>query len=196
MTFGDVCRTGGTCAGTPGQCTVDADCRAPADPCSGPSACVAHMCQPGSSPLPDETTCNDGNASTRYDVCRSGACRGFACGSNAQCSDGDACNGTELCVANACVTGTPMVCGDGNACNGAETCQSSTCVAGTAPACPTDTGPCYASRCDQSAGCSVQLYPNGTACTTSVSGSAGTCSAGVCVVPTTSGRQRWHRRKG
>jgi hypothetical protein len=186
-TFGDVCRVGGTCAGTQGQCNVAADCPASADPCSGPPACVAHMCQRGSSPLPDETACSDGNASTLYDVCRSGTCRGFACGSDAQCSDGDACNGTELCVANACVAGTPMVCSDGNACNGAETCQSSTCVAGTPPACPTDQGPCFASLCDQTAGCSVQVYPDGTACTTSISGSAGTCSAGACVVPTTSG---------
>ena len=197
MTFGDVCQASGSCAGTPGQCNVDADCPAPADPCSGPPACVAHMCQPGSSPLADETACNDGDASTLYDVCRSGACRGFACGSDSQCSDGDACNGAELCVANACVAGAPMVCDDGNACNGTETCQSSACVSGTAPACPTDQGPCFASLCDPSSGCSVQIYPDGTACTTSISGSAGTCSAGVCVVPTTSGghtRRRW--RKG
>ena len=145
----------------PGQCNVDADCPAPSDPCAGPSACVAHLCQAGGSPEPDETFCNDGNASTPYDVCRSGVCRGFACGVDAQCSDGDACDGSELCVANACAAGTP-------------------------PACPTDSGPCFASYCDASAGCAVQTYPDGTACTTTVSGSAGTCSAGVCQATTTS----------
>jgi hypothetical protein len=190
LTFGDVCQSGGTCAGTPGQCSVDADCPAPSDPCSGPRACVAHQCQAGSSPQPDETACNDGSASTRYDVCRAGVCRGFACGADAQCSDGNACNGIEHCVANACVAGAPMVCDDGNACNGLETCQSSACVAGTPPACPTDSGPCFAAYCDASAGCGVQTYPDGTACTSS-SGSAGTCSAGACTVPTIS---RWHRR--
>jgi len=186
MTFGDVCQAGGICAGTLGQCNADADCGAPADPCSGPRVCVAHLCQSGSSPLPDETRCNDGRTSTPYDVCRSGVCRGFACGVDAQCSDGDACNGTERCVSNACSAGAPMVCDDRNACNGLETCQSSTCRAGTPLACPTDQGPCFAAYCDTSAGCAVQTYPDGTACTTASSGSPGTCSAGVCTVPTTS----------
>jgi hypothetical protein len=193
MTFGDVCRAGGSCAGTLGQCNVDTDCPAPADPCAGPLACVTHLCQAGSSPQGDESACNDGNASTLYDVCRSGACRGFACGNDAQCSDGEACNGTERCMANACVAGAPMVCGDGDSCNGVETCWNSACVAGTPPACPTDEGPCFASMCDPSVGCAVQVYPDGTACTSSISGSAGTCSAGACVVPASLGG---HKRRG
>jgi len=192
MTFGDVCQAGGVCAGTLGQCNADADCPAPADACAGRQACVAHTCVAGGSPLGDETPCNDGSANTPYDVCRAGVCRGCACGADAQCSDGDACNGTEHCVANACVAGPPMTCDDGNACNGLETCQSSACRAGTPPACPTDQGPCFAGYCDASAGCGVQIYPDGTACQTSSSGTAGTCSAGVCTVPTESRvRRHW-----
>jgi len=193
-TFNDVCQPSGVCAGTPGQCNLDADCPPPPDACAGPQACVAHLCRAGSAPKPDETPCNDGRTSTLYDVCRSGVCRGFACGFDTQCSDGDACDGLERCVANACLAGTPMVCDDGNACNGVEICQSSVCAAGTPPACPTDQGPCFASICDASAGCAVQTYPDGTACTTSVSGSAGTCSAGVCQAAPTATRGRGRKK--
>jgi hypothetical protein len=180
-TYSDVCQASGQCAGTPGQCNAASDCPAPADACAGPAACVSHQCVVGSAPEPDETACSDGNAATQYDVCRSGTCRGFACGSDAQCSDGQACNGAERCVANACVAGTPMACDDGNACNGTETCVGSACVAGTALACSTDQGPCFDAFCDATAGCQVQTHPDGSSCQTSQSGSAGTCSAGVCV---------------
>jgi hypothetical protein len=195
MTFGDACQPGGGCAGTLAQCNSDADCPAAADPCAGPGTCVAHMCRTGQSPQPDEAACDDGDASTRYDVCRSGSCVGFACGSDSQCSDGEACNGAERCVGNACVSGTPMVCSDGNLCNGAETCRDSACVSGAPLACPSNQGPCFASFCDPSAGCGVQIYPDGTSCATSASGSAGTCSAGVCVVPSTSKAHRGHRNR-
>ena len=185
MTFNDVCQASGVCAGTVAQCNVDSDCPAPTDVCAGPQTCVNHTCQAGTAPLADETPCNDGSASTKYDVCRSGVCRGFACGSDAQCSDGQACNGAERCVANACVAGTPMVCDDGNVCNGTETCVGSSCVAGSALACSTDQGPCFDSFCDATAGCTVQVHPDGTACQTSISGTSGQCSAGVCVAQTT-----------
>jgi hypothetical protein len=193
MTFDDVCQSNGACSGTLGQCNVDSDCPAPADVCAGPQACVSHRCQAGATPRTDETACDDADPSTRYDVCRSGACRGFACGDDSQCSDGADCNGIESCVANVCVAGTPMVCGDGNVCNGTETCVGSTCAAGTAPQCPLTEGPCYDAFCDPTAGCLVQLHPDGEACTTSSSGSAGVCSAGVCVTQSTPSTRGGHR---
>ena len=136
------------------ECEADGDCTAPADRCAGQPHCVAYTCQAGAA-LPDETACDDGNASKPYDVCRSGTCTGFACGNDGQCSDGQACNGTELCSANVCVSGQAL-------------------------ACPLDAGPCYDSFCDATQGCLVQMHPDGSACLTSVSGSAGTCSSGVC----------------
>src|SRR6266850_2514615 len=180
MTFNDMCRTNGSCSGTVAQCNVDADCGAPADLCAGPQACVAHVCQRGASPLSEDTACSDGNAATKFDVCRSGVCRGFACGNDAQCSDGQACNGAERCVNNACAAGTPMVCNDGNLCNGTETCVGSACVAGTAMQCPAADGPCFDAFCDPALGCRVQLHPDGEVCTTATSGSSGQCVAGVC----------------
>jgi hypothetical protein len=181
MTFNDMCQTNGSCMGTVAQCNVDTDCGAPADLCAGPQVCVAHTCQAGKTPLADNTTCNDGNASTPFDVCRSGVCRGLACGNDAQCSDGQACNGVERCVNNACVAGTPMVCNDGNLCNGTETCVGSSCVAGTPMQCSADDGPCFDSFCDPAQGCRVQVHPDGETCTTSMSGASGQCASGVCV---------------
>lgn len=183
-TVNDVCQASGSCAGTAVQCVVNSDCPAPTDTCAGTPVCVANRCQAGT-PKPDETTCNDRNSSTRYDVCRAGVCRGFACGSDAQCSDGEACNGAERCVANSCVTGTPMVCGDGNVCNGTETCSNSMCVAGTPMTCPTDDGPCFDAFCDPTLGCRVTTHPDGSACTTQATAQPGMCSMGVCTPTST-----------
>jgi hypothetical protein len=183
MTFNDMCQASGSCSGTIAQCNADSDCGAPADPCAGPKVCVAQVCQSSASPLADDTGCNDGNASTAYDVCRSGVCRGFACGSDSQCSDGAACNGAERCVNNACVAGTPMLCDDSDRCNGTETCVGSACVAGSAMQCPTEGGPCFDAFCDPALGCRVQLHPDGEVCVTATSGSSGQCVAGVCTVP-------------
>jgi hypothetical protein len=38
------------------------------------------------------------------------------CTSDAQCNDGNACNGTETCENNVCVIGMPLVCNDDNPC--------------------------------------------------------------------------------
>lgn len=179
-TYGDVCSASGVCAGTVGQCNVDADCGASTNACSGPRVCSNHICAEGA-PRADGTTCNDGSASTRYDICEAGTCRGYACGSDGQCGDGAACNGAERCLNRSCVAGTPMVCGDGNVCNGAETCSASACVAGTAMQCSLEGGPCFDAFCDPALGCRVQTHPDGTSCTTSASSLAGQCASGLCV---------------
>ncbi len=100
-TFSDVCSAGGVCAGTPGQCNVDADCSASSNVCAGPRVCSNHTCVDGA-PRADGTTCNDAKASTLYDICEAGTCRGYACGSDAQCSDLEGCNGVERCLNRAC----------------------------------------------------------------------------------------------
>ncbi|MEX2205953.1 MAG: metallophosphoesterase family protein [Myxococcota bacterium] len=179
-THDDVCSASGVCAGTLGQCNVDADCGASSNPCGGPRVCSNHTCVDGA-PRADGTTCNDGSASTRYDVCESGTCRGYACGSDAHCGDGEACNGAERCLNRSCVAGTPLTCGDGNVCNGSETCRNSTCVAGTAMQCSLEGGPCFDAFCDPALGCRVETHPDGTTCTTSASSLAGQCASGLCV---------------
>jgi hypothetical protein len=183
-TFSDVCSAGGVCAGTPGQCNVDADCPASSNVCAGARVCSNHTCVDGA-PRADGTSCNDAKASTLYDICEAGTCRGYACGSDAQCSDLEGCNGVERCLNRACVAGTAMVCGDGNVCNGTESCRASACVAGTSMQCPLDGGPCFDSFCDPALGCRVELHPDGSACTTATSGLAGQCASGLCAADAT-----------
>ncbi len=75
------------------------------------------------------------------------------CLSNADCDDGNPCNGVETCVNNSCVAGTPIVCNDGNPCNGTETCNPAdgSCLPGT-PC--NDNNPCNGvETCDQTNGC-------------------------------------------
>jgi len=53
---------------------------------------------------------------------------GDVCDADADCDDGDLCNGAETCEAEACVPGTPLDCGDGNACTD-DSCDPGTgCV--------------------------------------------------------------------
>ena len=62
------------------------------------------------------------------------------CSSNAECDDGIACNGQEICVSSICQQGTPVDCpDDGLFCNGSEYCEeSSVDCASTNDACETN----------------------------------------------------------
>jgi hypothetical protein len=74
-----------------------------------------------------------------------------SCTSDAQCSDMNACNGDERCVAGHCAGGTPLRCDDGQFCNGTETCNPATgCAPGTPPSCD-DGMPCTSDRCNPDA---------------------------------------------
>ena len=128
--------------------------------CNGIESCVANTCQKGT-PLP----CNDGNACNGVETCdplggcvpgtpltcvdaavcsldscdpASGCVGTFisgCCVADADCNDGNTCNGAETCVAGDCVAGSPPVCNDGNQCNGIEFCDPAGggCVTGFAP---------------------------------------------------------------
>ena len=48
----------------------------------------------------------------------------LACSSDAECDDGNACNGVEICVDSACQQGNPIEClNDDSFCNGTEFCD-------------------------------------------------------------------------
>ncbi len=54
---------------------------------------------------------------------------GGGCSSNADCADGDLCNGSETCAGGACQPGTPVSCAPGQTCNPANgTCSGGTCA--------------------------------------------------------------------
>jgi hypothetical protein len=70
-------------------------------------------------------------------------------------------------------------CNDGNACNGVEHCQGNVCVVGIPPDCH-DENPCTRD-CDPGVGCVNSPLPNGTSCSDENACTAGDgCQQGVC----------------
>jgi outer membrane protein assembly factor BamB len=70
-------------------------------------------------------------------------------------------------------------CGNGDLCDGAERCEAGVCVASSGPNCA-DEDPCTADRCDPQAGCR-NVVTAGLACPGGVCDAAGACTA--CVAP-------------
>jgi hypothetical protein len=102
--------------------------------------------------------CDDGNACNGAEVCQAGSC---VAGAPLTCDDGNACNGAETCnPASGCAAGAPLTCDDGDACNGAETCNpASGCVAGTPVVCD-DGDACNGVETCQAGSCSVGAPPS------------------------------------
>jgi len=130
------------------------------------------------------------------------------CTSDAQCSDGNACNGAETCSAGTCAAGSPLTCSDSNVCtsdacnpasgcvfdpvangtscadpdtcNGGETCQAGVCTSGTPLDC-NDSNVCTADTCTSPSGCSSTPVTDGTSCADSnLCNGAETCQGGGC----------------
>ncbi|HEV7733100.1 MAG TPA: hypothetical protein VGR62_13100 [Candidatus Binatia bacterium] len=147
-------------------CRTDLVCDA-ALQCAGVACDTVAGCYFG--PVPQGTTCNDGNACTPTDVCSGGSCIGSG---TTVCSDGNACNGVETCVApGGCQAGTPLTCNDGNACTND----------GCAPATGCQFVP-NAEPCDDGDTCTVNDACGNSACQ---AGSPLACGPGeICVEPT------------
>ncbi len=100
------------------------------DPCNGSEICDSETGCASGTPM----DCNDNNPCTD-DFCNSetGECSNNpieeCCTSSDECADGDACNGTEVCMDNQCISGTPPDCADGSPC--------------TLDACDIETGGCF-----------------------------------------------------
>jgi len=69
------------------------------------------------------------------------------CTGDAECDDGDNCNGAETCVGGTCMGGTPRDCSDGVSCT-VDGCSSSTCTHT-----PDDTLCAGSLTCDATEGC-------------------------------------------
>ncbi len=70
--------------------------------------------------------CDDGAANGSVgDPCNE-FCQ-FVCAVDANCDDGNACNGAETCTSHVCTAGTPV--DDGTTCGSAMLCRGGTCVA-------------------------------------------------------------------
>lgn len=91
-----------------GHCAADAEC-SDGSVCNGTERCAGGACVPGTPP-----PCDDGNPCTD-DTCEpAGGCTHQP--NTARCSDGDACNGLELCSAGSCQGGTALECYDHDRC--------------------------------------------------------------------------------
>ena len=127
----------------------------------------------------NDALCSDGNACDGSEICdlEEGCLESLPL----ECDDGDLCNGTEVCDwALGCVPGTPLVCDDGNPCDGKETCDPAEgCQAGVAPDC-NDNNPCTTDKCDVQSGCVNE--PNSLPCDDGNDCTQfETCSGGLCV---------------
>jgi len=125
------------------ECTIDS-----CDPSTGPShtsitvsdgnECTADTCNSSTGEITHTPSkLDDGNSCTQ-DACNANTgdvthepitgC----CISDAECDDGNACNGTETCAqgaaGNTCVSGTPKNCNDGNACTSDSCSANSGCI--------------------------------------------------------------------
>jgi hypothetical protein len=176
-------------------CTTDAQCDDGAY-CNGAEKCVGGTCQAGTA-----INCDDGVACTA-DSCNESTDACVHTPNDTLCSDGNACNGAEVCSATTgCQAGTPLNCDDSNACttdscnpatgcvhtpvncDDGNACTTDTCSAATgqcshvALSCD-DGNLCTTDSCNSATGC-VHAPVNcddGNACTTdSCSAATGTC---------------------
>ena len=122
------------------ECVVDADC-SDDNVCNGAETCSAGVCQGGAT-----LACQD-----------PGPCQAAVCDALAGClvvEDPD--DPTCECLADA-------DCADGDVCNGTEQCAGGVCLAGTSLTCQ-DPGPCEAAICHAVNGCQIVPDPDDPAC--------------------------------
>ncbi|MDP3273966.1 MAG: MopE-related protein [Deltaproteobacteria bacterium] len=134
------------------RCRTNAEC-ADMSFCNGTEQCVAGVCVPGR-----PVVCDDGVACTA-DSCNesTGACEAAA--DNTRCMLPAICDVVRGCVATPCVSNAE--CNDGNACNGTEECRGGSCASGPPLRCD-DGIDCTDDRCDPRGGC--QSAPNNARC--------------------------------
>ena len=109
----------GRCVFVPADdcCLVDADCEDD-DVCTGEEKCVSGRCQIINGTVP---SCDDGNKCTE-DGCNPSAtdpttaCTHASLPDGHTCSDGNVCNGDEVCLAGGCMAGIALTCDDGVTC--------------------------------------------------------------------------------
>jgi Tol biopolymer transport system component len=151
------------------------------DYCNGAEHCnvLTGACDVGT-PL----TCNDNNDCTD-DACFPLVGCAYTPNDANLCTDNDACT-TDLCNTGTCVS-TAVVCTDGDPCNGLEVCNAGTglCDPGTVLVCD-DGNPCTDDACTPGVGC--EFTPNINPCDDlSLCTTGDTCSNGQCVGTLTPG---------
>jgi nitrous oxidase accessory protein NosD len=164
---GNVCNGLETCAA--GVCTPGVPVN-----CNDGSACTADTCDPLSGCLNTNisATCDDGDACTADGCNAVSGCTNTAI----NCDDGSACT-TDGCDPGSGCTNTAIGCDDGDACTTDGCDPGSGCT--TTPIACDDGLECTTDSCDPGTGCQATAVLAGTPCT------GGTCTAGVCILTTT-----------
>ncbi len=144
----NACPTAHSPAGTP--CRAGNGVCDPEERCDGSADCPADV------RLPDGDSCADGDACNGAETCSGGSCASGAppdCDDGLVCT-ADACDAITGCahtpIASCC--DVDAECDDGNACNGRETCAAHACTTGTPPDCD-DGDACTVDACDDATGC-------------------------------------------
>ena len=154
----EMCRAGACAAGSPVVCTASDQCHdvGTCDPgtgvCSNPSKA-------------DGAICNDGNACTNTDVCRSGTCSGTAkaCNATDQCHTAGVCDPATGTCSNPVAVG--QTCNDGNMCTSGDVCRTDGSCAGSGSCGPTPCQVCMEGNCPPDiAGCSLLTGQERTDC--------------------------------
>ena len=114
-----------------------------------------------------DADCDDGDVCNGIEVC--GDDHRCVSGEAIACDDGNVCNGVETCDPNVgCVPGAALTCDDGDVCNGIETCDPEHgCVAGTPLECDDGIYCNGPESCDPVSGCRAGCPPcdDGISCT-------------------------------
>ncbi len=168
---GNLCNGRWICEGSicveqpePIECTPPAG---PANPC-GTFGCLITTGECGYLPLPNGTTCSDGNPCSLSDHCSNGSCVG---GPVVKCDDGNPCT-LDTCEDGACayVPDDGKECDDGNLCTATELCSGGVCGSPT-------------SNCECIVDEDCAAYDDGNVCTGDVLCQNGKCRVDVFTIP-------------
>ena len=191
----DACTAKGVCSGIVDLCDDGVLCTV--DGCSPASGCVHELdplpCQDGDPCTGDACDaqsgciqvaapsgpCNDGNACTTGDVCKSGECVGVvkACAKAAPCQLATCDSGTGTCTSNPQVNGA--ACDDGNACSQGDQCKGGVCVGQKNPC--DDGNLCTFDACEAGGGCANSAQNGACNADSNACTDPDQCQAGACI---------------
>ncbi len=179
---GDACTVGDTCAGP--KCSGKAG-----PPCASPGPCKTSACDPltgkcVAKPLVDGVACDDGNACTKVDACKSGICGDGKppCDDDEPCTM-DTCDPAKGCTHQLNQSGP---CDDGDPCTKGDQCVGGKCKPGPASACD-DGNPCTLDTCDDKGACAHPPVIGGKPCANDKK----MCQGGKCLAVTAPKGMTW-----
>ncbi|MCB9737836.1 MAG: hypothetical protein H6747_01135 [Deltaproteobacteria bacterium] len=191
-------------------CQVDADCPSQSSNLCEPLFCntATGQCEKNPGKVVVCKTVDDGPCEKTACDPATGSCKTTPLAENTPCDDGDACTPNAACKAGSCAPG-PNTCycqndaecapfDDGNLCNGGMFCDLNDGLCkpnpATAVVCPSDKDtPCAKNQClhlldaggkPTGTECKVVQSPEGQACKDATDCSSWSCAAGVCKVAT------------